>query len=137
MASVADSSKTIFIADDSASQRRYLEILLSLDGHQVTTSNSSEALEAARQAKPDLIILAINVNDTDGLEICRDMKRWNDLAGVPIILITSLENEQTWKLAEDAQADALITKPLMGKNIRGLIGGILERKAPAHTFAVY
>lgn len=130
------SGKTVLVADDSAAQRRFLQLLLGLDGHRVVAVDGGrEALERVAAETPDLIVLDVNMRDSDGVAICDALRRKPELAGVPVVILTGSEAIDLPERAREARADVLVRKPLLGKDFRGLIGSLLGR-AESQPFAV-
>jgi DNA-binding response OmpR family regulator len=130
MAWVKSSKKTILIADDSAAQRRFLEILLGLDGHTVVTLEDGLAvIHYLQDHTPDLIIVDVNMPYMNGLEVCEACKAVRE--ETPVIILTNLGDRDTEALAKQAKADAFITKPLLGSGFRCLVQQMLFVASPA------
>ena len=65
----------VLIADDNAANLRIMRTRLTADGYEVVTAaDGEEALAAARDATPDLILLDIMMPKVDGIEVCRRLK---------------------------------------------------------------
>jgi DNA-binding response OmpR family regulator len=123
---VAD-AKTILIADDDAGHLRVLDMILSVDGHAVVAvEDGREALAWLREHTPDLAILDVAMPLVDGVDICTRMKRVKRLAHVPVIILTALRDDATRELARLARADALVLKPLEGKDFRELVRSVMS-----------
>ena len=101
---------TILIADDSAGQRKLLELMLS-DFQVVTAENGDDVLNYLEHGSPDLLLLDLNMPFASGLEICKQVKESLKLAS-PVVIMTSLTDEKTQKAVTAAQADALLYKPV-------------------------
>ena len=127
---------TILIADDNAGQRNVLDLVLSADGYHVdAVQDGREALTYLKTNTPDLIILDVLMPHFSGLEVCSRAKRVPRLKHVPIMILTSMEDEETRATAEMARADQLVIKPLSGKNLRSIVYELLEpRFAPPASF---
>lgn len=120
------SGKSILIADDSAAQRRFLEMLLGLDGHAVIAArDGGEVVALAAERLPDLIVLDVTMPFADGVKVCAQLKSLDGLEEVPVIILTSRTDETTRDRAQAAGADAVVHKPLLGKSFRGLVNGFL------------
>ena len=119
--------KHILIADDSAAQRRFLEILLTMDGHRVVSvEDGLEAMAYVQETRPDLIIVDVNMPYMNGIELCENLKGELAYNNIPVIVFTNMDDEVTRQLAELAQADAFVQKPLLGKGFRQLVSDMLE-----------
>jgi CheY-like chemotaxis protein len=118
-------AKTILIADDNAAQRRFLELLLTMDGHSVkVVEDGLEALEIIQTESFALVISDIHMPYMTGIELCQEIKELRP--NLPVVLLTSMEDEATEKLARAAKVDAFFRKPVVGKGFRELVGRFLK-----------
>jgi CheY-like chemotaxis protein len=118
-------AKTILIADDNAAQRRFLELLLTMDGHSVkVVEDGLEALEVIQSESFALVISDVHMPYMTGIELCQEIKELRP--NWPVVLLTSMEDEATEKLARAAKVDAFFRKPVVGKNFRELVGRFLK-----------
>ena len=114
------------MADDEPAFTVVVEMLLSLDGYEVVTvGDGREALAWLREHTPDLAILDVAMPHLNGLDVCGRMKRVRRLKGVPVMILTGLRDDATRTLARQAEADALVPKPLEGKDFRALVRRLL------------
>jgi CheY-like chemotaxis protein len=123
-------TRRILVADDQAGQRAVIELLLSLDGYTLTTvENGRDALEWLKTNTPDLAILDVAMPYVDGIDVCRRMQRVPRLKRVPVVILTALRDEATMTGARAAGAEAVVRKPLEGKDFRTMIGELLGDRA--------
>ena len=102
----------ILIADDELIMLKIIELRLKKDGHEViVTSNGQEALEQIKLQDPDMIIADIMMPFTSGLEIVSVVKQNNTYRKVPIIILSSMGQENVVLEAFNLGADDYITKP--------------------------
>jgi two-component system, sensor histidine kinase and response regulator len=102
----------ILVAEDSPTQAQQLQHILQQEGYQVTvTVNGRQALEAARQRKPTLIISDVVMPEMDGYELCRQVKADPGLGDIPVILVTTLSDPQDVIRGLECCADNFILKP--------------------------
>jgi CheY-like chemotaxis protein len=107
-----------------------LEMLLSVDGYDVTTvEDGKAALDYLKGHTPGLAILDVKMPFMTGIEICDRMKRIPRLARVPVIILTAMRDEATMNAAKDAKADAVVLKPLEGKDFRQTVRRLLAEGA--------
>ncbi len=100
---------TILIIDDEPHIRRLLRTTLSVNGHRVVeAATAGESLSQLRHEKPDLVILDLGLPDLDGLELLRRIRAESP---VPIVVLSSREDEQGKVAALDLGADDYVTKP--------------------------
>ena len=99
----------ILIVDDEPAIRRFLKASLETQGFQIVAAeNAAEAIAAAAQAKPDLMILDLGLPDQDGLEVIRQVRG----AGALPIIVLSVRSDEAGKVAAlDAGADDYMVKP--------------------------
>lgn len=123
---------TILVADDQESFTRVVELLVSVDGHEVVRVNDGrEALAWLKDHTPDLAILDVAMPHLSGIEVCERMKRVARLKNVPVMILTALRDDTTRAMARHAKADALVVKPLEGKDFRALVRRLLAGESQA------
>lgn len=109
----------IFLIEDEQKLRKELIMVLSKNGYQCqTTERYSNAAEEILKGNPDLVLLDINLPDTDGFNICRELRVSSN---IPIIIVTSRDTSMDEVFALHVGADDFITKPY---NIHVLIARI-------------
>ncbi|MCI0399147.1 MAG: response regulator transcription factor [Chloroflexi bacterium] len=118
----------ILVVDDEPQIRKLLKTGLEGYGYQViTAANGQEALTAAAQRAPELIILDIALgSEPDGVEVCRRLREWSQ---VPIIMLSVRGDEKTKVMALDAGADDYLTKPFGMEELRARMQAVLRRVA--------
>lgn len=83
-------SKRIVVADDDPDMLAFMTLPLTKRGYTITAgANGEEALDLARQERPDLVILDVNMPLLDGLEACQRLKHDDQLKNIPVMLITA------------------------------------------------
>ena len=100
----------VLVIDDEPPIRKLLRVGLSAHGYQtVEASSGRSALELLREQPPDLVILDLGLPDMQGHELLRTMRARNDK--VPIVVLSSRDDETGKVQALDAGADDYVTKP--------------------------
>lgn len=119
--------KRVLIAEDEPNIVVSLEFLMQKSGYEIrTVTNGEEALRAAREFRPHLLLLDIMLPLKNGFEVCQLVRESPDLNAVKIIMLTAKgrETEVTKGLA--LGADAYITKPFATRElletVRRLLG---------------
>lgn len=119
-----NNSKILVIEDDNT----LLEVLhytLEKEGYTVAMAQDGEqALEIARQAKPDLIVLDIMLPKLNGLDVCRILRKEMT---VPIIMLTAKSDEVDKIVGLEIGADDYITKPFSMRELLARIRAMLRR----------
>jgi CheY-like chemotaxis protein len=119
----------ILIVDDDDQNLYLLEALLAGHGHQVQRArNGAEALAAARQAPPDLVVSDVLMPKMDGFTLCREWKRDDQLRRVPLIFYTATYTDpKDERLALSLGADLFVVKPQEPDAFLEIIHGVLEK----------
>ena len=115
----------ILVIDDEAIVRRVIEHHLVREGFQVITAgDGGSVFELVRAHKPELIILDILLPDVDGIEICREIRKKNN---VPIIFLTSKRDSSDIILGLGVGGDDYIVKPFNPKELIARVKANLRR----------
>ena len=126
-ASTADTPASVLIVDDVASNRATLKSTLMGSGYVFfEAENGAEALVLARKHRPDLMLLDIMMPGMDGYEVLRHIREDPDLADMPVVLVTALDDSAALLEGFDAGADDFISKPCKGVELRARVRGILR-----------
>jgi adenylate cyclase len=103
----------ILIVDDNETNRDILRTRLGRQGYElIEAADGEEAVAAARQHHPDLILLDVMMPKVDGIEACRQLKADADLPFTPIILVTAKADSKDVVAGLEAGADEYLTKPV-------------------------
>ena len=105
----------ILIVDDSPTERFFLADLLGKNGYEVNMAeNGTEALDKAKQLKPDLILMDVVMPGLNGFQATRAISRDDDTKHIPVILCTT-KNQETDKIWGMRQgAIEYMVKPIDG-----------------------
>lgn len=79
----------------------------------ITASGGAEALAMLQEAKPDLVLLDIQMPDVDGLEVCRRIRGMQQFDLLPVIFLTGDERPDIHSLAFQAKGDDFLRKPVL------------------------
>lgn len=102
----------ILIVDDTPEQIEMAMLVLKSNNYKVRVATKGEtALKLLERQKPDLILLDIFMPEIDGFELCRIIKQNDDFKNIPIIFLTSSDDEQSIKKGFDSGAQDYVTKP--------------------------
>lgn len=120
----------ILVCEDQDSIRRMIEALVSARGHQViSAANGAAALELAATHAPSLALLDLTMpGEFDGFEVCRRLRADATTSGIPIIIVTAIDDDDSRAKAKEAGASAYFTKPF---SPIGLLGEIQKHLAGA------
>ncbi|MFJ8081477.1 response regulator transcription factor [Streptomyces sp. NPDC096205] len=121
----------ILVAEDDEKQARLVRIYLEREGHAVqVAADGRTALERARTAAPDLIVLDVMLPLVDGLDVCRILRTESD---VPILLLTARRTEEDLLLGLDLGADDYLTKPYSPRELTARVRALLRRARKSGT----
>ncbi len=116
---------TVLIVDDEFAGRQTLESVLDGEGYQLhMAENGMQAIEQARKHLPDAILLDIMMPGMTGFEVCQRIRNDPQLAEIPIIVLTALDDRQSMLEALKAGADDFISKPFDRFELRARLLGI-------------
>lgn len=126
--SAAPGARLLVVEDDPRSGRLF-QANLAAAGYRVTLAPTAAAAqaEAAAQA-PDLILCDICLPDQDGISLTRYFRQQSNLAGVPIVLVTSLDDRKVLARGLEAGADDFLTKPVNTVELRSRVRSLLRNK---------
>lgn len=120
---------TVVVVDDDAEIRELLKEYLDRHGYRTQLAEDGDALYALmRESTPELVILDIMMPGEDGLSLCRDLRRHND---VPIIMLTASADETDRILGLELGADDYLAKPFNPRELLARIKAVLRRARPA------
>ncbi len=119
---------SIAVVDDEANIRETVAFALRREGYEVETyADGMEAWNAFEEKLPDLAILDILMPRTDGLELCRKVRRVSD--SVPIIFLTSRDEEVDRILGLELGADDYLCKPFSMRELVARVRVLFRRAA--------
>jgi signal transduction histidine kinase len=104
---------TILIVDDNATARETLLAMLEPENYQIEQAiDGFQTLQMLHHVRPDLILLDVMMPGMDGFETCRRIRATPELAEVPIIILTALDDRASLLQGIEAGADDFLTKPV-------------------------
>ncbi len=123
--------KLIAILDDEPDIVELVSLHLENAGFKVRGFLDAEKfLKFLDKQKPDLIILDLMLPGADGFEICKYLRRKEELSSIPIIMLTAKREESDKVLGLELGADDYVTKPFSAKELVARIKAILRRPVP-------
>jgi two-component system KDP operon response regulator KdpE len=119
----------VLVVDDEPQIRRTLAINLRVRGYQVDlAATGEEALKAAADQQPDVVVLDLGLPGIDGLQVIQGLRGWTR---VPIIVLSVREREADKVAALDAGADDYVTKPFGFNELLARLRAAIRRATPA------
>ncbi|MBF0353235.1 MAG: response regulator [SAR324 cluster bacterium] len=121
----------VLITDDSPSMRSLLaEFLSPLEVEIILASNGEECVEKASHLLPDLITLDIQMPGINGITTCSLIKKLPNTSLIPIMMITSVDDDATKTRAFEAGAIEYVVKPFSPEYLRERVTSILQPSRP-------
>ncbi|EFO29320.1 response regulator receiver protein [Roseibium sp. TrichSKD4] len=122
-------SKTVLIVEDNELNMKLFHDLLEAHGYStLQTRTGIEALDLARQHKPDLILMDIQLPEVSGLEVTKWIKEDEDLASIPVIAVTAFAMKGDEERIRQGGCEAYISKPISVarflETVRSYIGDV-------------
>jgi len=123
---------TVMVVDDSLTVRRVTQRLLEREGYRVMLAKDGvDALEQMQQAKPDLMLVDIEMPRMDGFDLTRQVRGDEQTKDIPIVMITSRTADKHRNHALGLGVNAYFGKPFQEPVLLAAILGLLNRDMPA------
>jgi DNA-binding response OmpR family regulator len=118
----------VAVIDDDPDILELISLHLKKAGMKVREFAEGEAFfRFLHQDTPDLVILDLMLPDSDGIEICRSLRKDDHFAGVSIIMVTAKADEVDRVLGLELGADDYVTKPFSPKELVARVKAVLRR----------
>jgi len=118
-------AEKILVVDDEISLQETLAYNLKKQGYEVlTTGDGTEALELARETRPDLVILDVMLPGLDGFEVCRILRREMT---TPVLMLTARDDEIDRVVGLEVGADDYLAKPFSMRELLARVKAMLRR----------
>ena len=110
-------SKTVLIVEDNDLNMKLFHDLLEAHGYRILqTKDGMESLKLARQHRPDLILMDIQLPEISGLEVTKWIKEDDDLRAIPVIAVTAFAMKGDEERIRQGGCEAYIAKPISVAN---------------------
>ncbi|QUD87414.1 response regulator transcription factor [Phenylobacterium montanum] len=124
-------TQTVLVVDDDPHIRQLLVFALGKGGFETREAEDGEAaLSLIAQARPDLVVLDINLPRMTGLEVCRRVRAESEL---PILFLSSRDDEIDRVLGIELGADDYVVKPFSPREVTARVAAILRRATSRPT----
>ncbi len=118
---------TVLIVDDSSADRALLRTILSRAGYAVhEVARGQEAIHQARQLRPHVVILDVNLPDMSGFDVCRAVRSEREISNVPVLMLTVRHDDRDVVAGLDAGADDYVAKDSASEIILGRVKRLIE-----------
>ena len=134
LASDSTSPGRVLVVEDDESIADVLRRMLRQEGHEVRSSvDGVEALRAAEEFVPDLVILDLGLPGLDGVEVCRRLRVDSD---VPILILTARSELGDRVEGLDSGADDYLVKPFERQELLARMRALMRRRPPRGSAAL-
>jgi len=122
------SAKTVLIVDDQPFFITMQNNVLQRQGFRVVSaSNGAEGLTLAKQHKPDLIVLDVEMPGMDGFTVCQKLKQDETLKNIPVVMLTATEDPKLNEKAFKAGAEITVLKNVPAERLINMLRIALEK----------
>ena len=122
-----DAPQTVLVVDDMSDNLILISLSLQDMGYRVVTaSNGEDALNVAKLARPDLILMDIAMPHQDGLAATRRIREESELQDVPVVALTAFDTDGFRQAAFDAGFNGYLTKPIDFARLKKLMRMLLS-----------
>src|SRR5262245_6814916 len=124
----------ILIAEDSPDIRALVELLLSAEGHQISSvTDGRAAVEAARRTRPDLVLMDLSLPLLSGWEATRQIRSDPVTSAIPILAVTAHAMHGDRERAIAAGCNGFIAKPINEETFAASVSEFLSSQPPVHA----
>ncbi len=110
-------AKTVLVVEDNELNMKLFHDLLEAHGYNILqTKDGMDALRIAREHRPDLILMDIQLPEVSGLEVTKWIKEDEDLKSIPVIAVTAFAMKGDEEKIRDGGCEAYIAKPISVTN---------------------
>lgn len=111
----------ILVIEDSKDYQFLIQSALGSDFKVICADTGKAGVEAAREQKPDLILLDISLGEVDGFEVCHLLRGQKETTNIPIIFLSSRNDAHSKVMGFDLGADDYIEKPFEPEELKARI----------------
>jgi two-component system cell cycle response regulator DivK len=122
-------TKSILIVEDNELNMKLFNDLLEANGHRtLRTKSGVEAISIAREQRPDLILMDIQLPEVSGLEVTRWIKNDKELRSIPVIAITAFAMKGDEEKIRQGGCEAYLSKPISVAKFLETVNAFLAEK---------
>ncbi len=123
--------KKVLLIDDEKTFGRLVKLNLELEGDFAVTlaESGKEGIKLARKHKPDVILLDIMMPGLDGFEVLKILKKDSDTVGIPVVMLTAKEDDESKVRAARLYDELYITKLIEPDELKKKLKEVLEIRA--------
>ncbi len=119
---------TVLIVDDNAEIRSFVRKHLRGRYRVLEAENGRQGLDLTRTELPDLLISDVMMPEIDGIELCREVKKNDELAFIPVLLLSAKASVESRVTGLDVGADDYLTKPFEVRELQARVDNLIESR---------
>jgi signal transduction histidine kinase/DNA-binding response OmpR family regulator len=119
---ITKARKQVLLADDNADMREYVKRLLSDDYEVIEVADGAEALRAARDHEPDLVLTDVMMPELDGFGLLNALREDDALHSIPVVMLSARAGEDSRIEGLEAGADDYLVKPFSARELLARVG---------------
>ena len=120
-------AKTVMVVEDNDLNMKLFHDLLEAHGYNILqTKDGMEALRLAREHRPDLILMDIQLPEVSGLEVTKWIKEDDDLKSIPVVAVTAFAMKGDEEKIREGGCEAYIAKPISVTNFLQTVAHFLR-----------
>jgi two-component system alkaline phosphatase synthesis response regulator PhoP len=121
----------ILMIDDEEGLSKLVKLNLEMTGdfEVITAPNGKQGIDLAKEIKPDLILLDILMPDMDGFETLERLKKDDDTAKIPVIILSAKGDAVSMDKVRNLCGELYVSKPIEAEDLKAKIEKILKRRA--------
>lgn len=128
----------ILVVDDEPHIVQLITFNLEKNGYKVISANNgADGLKMAKVELPQLVLLDLMLPELDGYDVCREIRRDNNICNMPVIMTTAKSEELDKILGLELGADDYITKPFSVRELVARVKAVLRRTRIEYNDKVY
>ena len=121
----------VLVVDDDENTCELIRLQLEMAGFDpLCVANGREALAAAKEQRPSLMILDLMLPEMDGFEVFREVRRF---ANIPVVIVTAKDEEFDRVLGLEMGADDYVTKPFSLRELIARVKAVLRRASASQS----
>ncbi len=120
-------TRTVLIVEDNELNMKLFNDLLEADGYAtLQTGDGMGALQLARNHRPDLILMDIQLPEVSGLDIVKRLKEDESLSEIPVVAVTAFAMKGDEERIREGGCEAYIAKPITVSSFLDTVKGLLD-----------
>ena len=121
----------VLIVDDSPTETYKLTGMLEKHGHTVlTATNGEDGVQKAKAELPDIVLMDVVMPGLNGFQATRQLSKAPETTGIPVIIVTTKDQEtdRVWGMRQGAKA--YLTKPIEEKDLLAIMAQVSRKATP-------